>query len=104
MSETDPSIIERNVEKVRDLRTQAGAQAGQVQSELARLRGKRFELDTKALTERARTVPTEALSRSIELAGKAEEAYGELERFGSRVLVMARAGWRRRATTGRSGS
>jgi hypothetical protein len=65
------------VEKVRG----AQAQAAQVRADLAHL-----DLDVKTLQGRAQHVPVAALSKTIELAGKAEEAYEDLAARGEKLV------------------
>ncbi len=65
------------VEKVRD----AQAQAAQVRVDLSHL-----DLDVKSLQDKAQHVPVAALSKTIELAGKAEEAYGDLATRGEKLV------------------
>jgi heparin binding hemagglutinin HbhA len=65
------------VEKVRD----AQAQAAKARVELSQL-----DLDVKSLQGKAQQVPVAALSKTIELAGKAEEAYGDLATRGEKLV------------------
>ncbi len=65
------------VEKVRNAR----GQAAQVRAELAAV-----DLDVKSLQGKAQQVPTLAVSKSIELVGKAEEAYGDLAARGGKLV------------------
>jgi hypothetical protein len=64
------------VEKVRAVRAQAT--------------GVQLELDVKALQDRAKQVPTQAVSLSIELAGKAEETYSDLAARGEKLVTRVR--------------
>ena len=63
------------VEKVRAVRAQAS--------------GVQVELDVKALQGKAKQVPTQAVSKSIELAGKAEETYGDLAARGEQLVTRS---------------
>ncbi|WP_426565237.1 hypothetical protein ACPPVT_02755 [Angustibacter sp. McL0619] len=64
------------VEKVRAVRTQAS--------------GVQLEIDVKSLQNRAKHVPTQAVSKSIELAGKAEETYSDLAARGEKLVARIR--------------
>lgn len=65
------------VEKVRG----AQAQAAQMRTDLSHL-----DFDVKSLQDKAQQVPVAALSKTIELAGKAEEAYGDLATRGEKLV------------------
>ncbi|GAA4360814.1 hypothetical protein [Angustibacter luteus] len=64
------------VEKVRAVRAQAS--------------GVQLEVDVKALQGKAKQVPTQAVSKSIEIAGKAEETYGDLAARGEKLVTRIR--------------
>lgn len=69
------------VEKVRGAR----AQAEQVRAELARV-----DIDVTAIRGTVQHVPVAAVSKSIELAGKAEEAYEDLAARGEALVDRIR--------------
>ncbi len=64
-------------EKVRSTQ----AQAAKARADLARV-----DLDVKTLQGKAQQVPAAALSKTVELAGRAEEAYGDLATRGQKLV------------------
>ena len=65
------------VEKLRG----AAGQARQARTDLGRI-----EIDVKALPAKAQQVPVLAVSKTIDLVGKAEEAYGDLAARGDKLV------------------
>jgi heparin binding hemagglutinin HbhA len=69
------------VEKVRAARELAGSQAAQVRADLSSV-----DVDVDVLRGKAQQVPVLAMTKTIELAGKAEETYGDLAARGEKLV------------------